>query len=157
MHGYIVHDFKGGIMTQETSHEIILPNSVGELKAIDLKSLKAKSVGMTLALFSNGERETKRLNRLTHYMELIEDEIFDETLIPHLDPEDQIKRYELAARMAGTSSSYLRAVATEINFEELESKVMLLENQQLNEVVEGGDTDSLQAMAQSILAQIKNK
>ena len=90
-------------------------------------------------------------------MELIEDEIFDETLIPHLDPEDQIKRYELAARMAGTSSSYLRAVATEINFEELESKVMLLENQQLNEVVEGGDTDSLQAMAQSILAQIKNK
>ena len=144
-------------MTEETKHEIALPSSVGELKVIDLKSLKAKSVGMTLALFANGERETKRLNRLTRYMEIIENEIFDEKLIPHLDPEDQMKRYELATRMASTSATYLRTVATEINLEELESKVMLLENQELNEVVESGDHQDLQAMAQSILKQINNK
>lgn len=144
-------------MTEETKHEIALPSSVGELKVIDLKSLKAKSVGMTLALFANGERETKRLNRLTRYMEIIENEIFDEKLIPHLDTEDQMKRYELATRMASTSATYLRTVATEINFEELESKVMLLENQELNEVVESGDHQDLQAMAQSILKQINNK
>lgn len=144
-------------MTEETKHEIALPSSVGDLKVIDLKSLKAKSVGMTLALFANGERETRRLNRLTRYMEIIENEIFDEKLIPHLDPEDQMKRYELATRMASTSATYLRTVATEINFEELESKVMLLENQELNEVVENGDHQDLQAMAQSILKQINNK
>lgn len=144
-------------MIEETKHEIALPSSVGELKVIDLKSLKAKSVGMTLALFANGERETKRLNRLTRYMEIIENEIFDEKLIPHLDPEDQMKRYELATRMASTSATYLRTVATEINFEELESKVMLLENQELNEVVESGDHQDLQVMAQSILKQINNK
>lgn len=144
-------------MIEETKHEIALPSSVGELKVIDLKSMKAKSVGMTLALFANGERETKRLNRLTRYMEIIENEIFDEKLIPHLDPEDQMKRYELATRMASTSATYLRTVATEINFEELESKVMLLENQELNEVVESGDHQDLQAMAQSILKQINNK
>ena len=59
--------------------------------------------------------------------------------------------------MASTSATYLRTVATEINFEELESKVMLLENQELNEVVESGDHQDLQAMAQSILKQINNK
>lgn len=139
----------------DDKHEISLPSSIGDLKIIDLKSLKAKSVGMTLALFANGERETKRLNRLTSYMEKIEDEIFDDKLIPHLAPEDQMKRYELAAKMVSISSTYLKSVATEINFEELESKVLLLENQELNTVISSDSHKDLQAVAQDILKRVR--
>lgn len=134
------------------STELSLPNTLGELKKINLSSLKAKSAGLSILLFSLGERSARRISKLQSFMEKTEDYLFDEETIEHLSPEDQMERYKLAAQMLQTSGDFIRNVAVDINIDDLETKILLLENQMTNaSSPDSPETGNLQALAENIL------
>lgn len=129
--------------------------TVSDLKKIDVNQLKAKSIGLNLLLFSTAEREVKRVAKMSRCIEALEDLIFDESVFEMLTPEEQMERYKLAIQTQQASLNYVKTTSDSINIDDLQSKIILLENSQSNQTDEHMDEKQMQDQARDLLTKFK--
>ena len=129
--------------------------TVSDLKKIDVNQLKAKSIGLNLLLFSTAEREVKRVAKMSRCIEALEDLIFDESVFDMLTPEEQMERYKLAIQTQQASLNYVKTTSDSINIDDLQSKIILLENSQSNQTDEHMDEKQMQDQARDLLTKFK--
>lgn len=128
--------------------------TISDLKKLDVGQLKAKAIGLNLLLFSTAEREAHRVAKMSKCIAKLEDLIFDEEVFDMLTPEEQMERYKLAIQTQQASLNYVKLTSDSINIDDLQSKIMLLENQQSSqsEVV---DETEMQERARELLSKFK--
>lgn len=128
--------------------------TISDLKKLDVGQLKAKAIGLNLLLFSTAEREASRIAKMNKCIAKLEDLIFDEGLFDMLSPEEQMERYKLAIQTQQASLNYVKLTTDSINIDDLQSKIMLLENQQSSVETNIGE-EEMQERARELLAKFK--
>lgn len=124
--------------TTTSPESLFLPANVSDLKNINLPTLKATEVGLNLLLLKIAQREAQRINKLADVVNKLEDAIFDPAIIEHLTPAEQIQRYQLALQSTQGSSNYIKSAITSINWSDIETKIMILEQEnQVNGEAQG--------------------
>ncbi|BCG50099.1 hypothetical protein [Ralstonia phage RP13] len=144
-------------MSDIANVDLKTPGTVGELRGLNLTNLKASEVGLSLLLLKIAQREAARVTKLSEVIQLLEDKIFDISLFEHLSPQEQMERYQLALQASTQSTSYIKEAIRTVNWSEIETKIMILAQQdqegsaQLSE--NAGD---LQAAALKLLSQMSS-
>lgn len=129
--------------------------SASELASIDLNSLKSNEIGLSLLLLTIAQREAKRIQKLASIIDLLEDQIFDPSIVEHLTPSEQIQRYTLALQSTQQSSAYISNAIKSINWSDIETKILIL-NQESSNNLGNIDTSAgdLQAAAMKLLNRL---
>lgn len=143
--------------TTTSPESLFLPANVSDLKNINLPTLKATEVGLNLLLLKIAQREAQRINKLADVVNKLEDAIFDPAIIEHLTPAEQIQRYQLALQSTQGSSNYIKSAITSINWSDIETKIMILDQESAtNNSTEGNSVEAsdLQAAALKLLQQL---
>jgi len=142
----------------DTNADLSTVSSVAELTQINLGALKASEVGLSLLLLNIAQREAKRIQKLASFIDLIEDEIFDTSVIQHLSPSEQIQRYTLALQSTQQSSTYINSAIKSINWGDIETKILILsqENKQGGDPTISANNTDLQAAAMRLLSQLSS-
>lgn len=129
--------------------------TVSDLRKLDVNQLKAKAIGLNLLLFSTAEREAGRIAKMSRCIAKLEDLIFDEELFDMLTPEDQMERYKLAIQTQQASLNYVKLTSDSINIDDLQTKILLLENQQSNQSDDLVSEEQMQEKARELLTKFK--
>lgn len=139
------------------STDLTVPNSLSDLKRIDLDGLKAAELGLNLLLLKIAQREASRIEKMSTFVDKIEEVIFDPTIIDHLSPQDQIQRYQLAIQSTKGSSDYIKAAVTSINWSDIETRMLILDQKSSDPTDSSKDpisSSDLQAAALGLLQRL---
>lgn len=143
-------------MTTENT-ELLVPETLEALSRLDLTTLKAQEISLNLLLLQLAQRESKRIGRLAAVIDKLEEEIFDPEIIPHLTAAEQIQRYQLATQATQVSSGYIRDAIKAVNWNDIETKIMILEQEGITAGATGASSvegKELQTMALKLLNQL---
>jgi len=136
-----------------------IPSSVAELRSIDFNTLKAQEVGLNLLLLSLAQKQAARVKKLASVIDKLEEHIFDENIITDLTPAEQMQRYQLAIQATQTSTTYIKDTIKSINWDDIESRIMILEQQNISSSsnTTGINNSDLQAAALSLLSKLSQE
>ena len=144
---------------ENTSNTDLVPQTVSELKNLNITNLQAQEVGLNLLLLQLAQREAKRISKLAAVIDKLEDQIFDIDLVEHLSPAEQMQRYQLAMQATKDSSAYIGAAVKSVNWQDLETRIMILSQQSENldtpeSIQQGLESKDLQNAAMHLLKQL---
>lgn len=128
--------------------KVNLPTESGD------NSLQLSSAKIQITLLNFAERQSERLSKLQSYLDKAEEQLFDETLISHLNPKELSFNIDLALRCISSRVSVTKSISDSINWEDLENTLKLLSSGAV--IIE--DTDEsrrLELAAQELLKNIK--
>lgn len=136
--------------------DIVSTNVAG----ININTLRAKQIGMSVVLLNLAVRESERISRVSRILSKLEDDIFDEETLDRLSDADKVERFKLANNIIGNSLNYINAVNRDISLDELQTKVDLLSRlEELDPTSlenNSNNTTDISEMALRVLQQYKS-
>lgn len=130
-----------------------IPSSVGELVNIDVTALRARQVGFQVLLLNLAQREAERVKKLTAYLDILEEHLFDENVIHALSPSELAQLHQLASNCVNSGVSFISQTNKEINLDELHNKILILQNTAGDESISIEDFSSVAESARELLKQ----
>lgn len=131
------------------------PTSLVAVNPKEMKEMKSLGVGLNLMLFNISVKESERINRLSKYIDAVEERIFDINEIDDLTPEEQIVRYQLAVESVNKSTNYINKSLSNIDFETIEAQLALIVNDNVEDDLEKhSDQKQLENVALELLTQL---
>lgn len=114
-----------------SSTDLVVPETLEALTKLDLTTLKAQEIGLNLLLLKLAQKESQRISKLSAIIDLLEDAIFDPSIIEHLTPSEQIVRYQLATQATQNASTYISSAIKNVNWNDIETKILILDQEGL--------------------------
>lgn len=97
-----------------------------EQRSGSFRNIRAKGVSFQLAQLALAEVFTKRLVKLGNTVTQLEDEVFKETNLQELQPEQIVSLYHMANKSLMHASDYVQKMTNQVDWADLEAQLITL-------------------------------
>jgi hypothetical protein len=133
--------------------DLSVPSTMAELKNIDITNFKAQEVGLSMLILQLAQKESLRIQKMSGIIDKLEGILFDPEVLEFLSPTEQVQRYELAMRASQSRTQYIQSTIKSINWNDIETRLLILGSETANDPQTPIDTAELQVLALKLLRQ----
>jgi hypothetical protein len=133
--------------------DLSVPSTIAELKNIDITNFKAQEVGLSMLILQLAQKESLRIQKMSGIIDKLEGILFDPEVLEFLSPTEQVQRYELAMRASQSRTQYIQSTIKSINWNDIETRLLILGSETANDTQTPIDTAELQVLALKLLRQ----